>query len=50
MKSQTRFHFVITPADAHFKTFHLVSNARGVKHNKTVLNILKKFMQENRLY
>lgn len=48
MKSQTRFHLAITPADTHFEAFHMVSNAGGVKNNKVVLNILKKVMQENR--
>lgn len=45
MKSQTRFHLAITPADTHFEIFHMVSNAGGVKNNKAVLNILKKVMQ-----
>lgn len=48
MKSQTRFHLAITPADVNFEIIHMVSNAGGVKNNKTVLNILKKVMQKNR--
>lgn len=44
MKSQTRFHLAIPPADTYFEAFHMVWNDVGVKNNKTVLNILKKVM------
>lgn len=48
MKSQTRFHLAFTPAHTPFGVFHMVSNAGGVDSNKTVLNISKNVMQENR--